>query len=73
LGADALLASKYVHLLAGIGLAVGILTISAAPTDAPVGKAGPVARLLLMLLVPAMVYFFFIAHGGQKAAFKRTA
>jgi len=64
---------KYVHLLAGIGLAVGVLAVSAAPLDAPISKSGRVVRLLLMLLPPAMVSFFFIAYGGQRAAFERTA
>lgn len=62
---------KYVHVLAAIGLAVGVWCASNVPNDAPISKEGPIAKLLLPLTVPAMVYFFFVFYGGQKAAFRR--
>jgi hypothetical protein len=60
---------KYAHVLAAIGLAVGIWCASITPADAPIKKASPAARFLFPLVVPAMVYFFFVFYGGQHAAF----
>src|SRR5690348_12966555 len=62
---------KYAHMLAAIALLVGIWCASTIPGDAPVSKQGPIAKLLLALALPAMVYFFFVFYGGQKAAFRR--
>ncbi len=63
---------RYVHVLAGFALAVSMWGVSAAPVDAPMNKHGPIVRLLFALVVPAMVYFFFVLHGGQRAAFDRS-
>ena len=63
---------KYVHVLAAIGLAVSLWVASSAPEDAPMNQDGPLTRLLMILALPAMVYFFFIFHGGQHAAFVRS-
>ena len=60
---------KYAHVLAAIGLAVGICCASITPDDAPIKKANTTARFLFPLVVPAMVYFFFVFYGGQHAAF----
>jgi hypothetical protein len=60
---------KYAHVLAMIGLAVGIWCASITPAEAPVKKASPTARFLFPLVMPAMVYFFFVFYGGQRAAF----
>ena len=57
---------------AGFALAVSMWGVSAAPVDAPMNKHGPIVRLLFALVVPAMVYFFFVLHGGQRAAFDRS-
>jgi hypothetical protein len=62
---------KYAHLLAAVGLVVGVWCVSNVPADAPINKAGGTAKLLLALALPAMVYFFFVFYGGQKAAFRR--
>jgi hypothetical protein len=62
---------KYVHVLAAIGLAVGLWCEANAPANAPINNQGPIAKLLLVLALPAMVYFFFVFHGGQFAAFDR--
>jgi len=59
---------KYAHILAAIGLAVGLWCVSNTPNDAPINKGGPTARLLSALALPAMVYFFFVFYGGQHAA-----
>jgi hypothetical protein len=47
---------KYAHLLAAIGLLVGVWSISITPEDAPINKHGPVAKFLFALVLPAMVY-----------------
>jgi len=61
---------KYAHVLAAIGLAVGLWCAANVADDAPIHRQGPVARVLLALIVPAMVYFFFVFYGGQRAAFR---
>jgi hypothetical protein len=61
---------KYAHLLAAIGLLVGVWSISIASKDAPINKHGPAARFLYVLVLPAMVYVFFVSYGGQRAAFR---
>jgi hypothetical protein len=62
---------KYAHLLAAIGLLVGLWSISITPADAPLNKHSPITKFLFALVVPAMVYFFFVFYGGQSAAFRR--
>lgn len=62
---------KYAHVLAAIALLIGIWCASTIPDDAPISKRGPLGKLLLALALPAMVYFFFVFYGGQKAAFRR--
>ena len=64
---------KYAHILAAIGLVVGIWCVSNVPDDAPVSKHGPLVKLLGALILPAMVYFFFVFYGGQQAAFRRKS
>ncbi len=62
---------RYVHFLAAIGLAVSLWGLTTTPDDAPINQQGPIAKLLLALALPAMVYFFFVFYGGQRAAFER--
>jgi hypothetical protein len=61
----------YVHVLALVGLVVSVWSISISLPDSPVGRARPIAKILFALLLPAIVYFFFVFHGGQRVAFKR--
>jgi hypothetical protein len=61
---------KYVHFLAAVGLAVMIWCLSKAPADAPINRQGPIAKILVVLALPAGIYFFFIFYGGQRAAFE---
>jgi hypothetical protein len=61
---------KYAHILAAVGLVVGVWCVSNTPDNAPINKEGPIGRLLLALAVPTIIYFFFVFYGGQKAAFK---
>ena len=62
---------RYAHILAAIGLVVGVWCVSNMPDDAPINKEGPTAKFLSALILPAIVYFFFVFYGGQRAAFKR--
>jgi hypothetical protein len=62
---------KYAHLLAAIGLLVGVWSASITPKDAPINNHGPIVRFLFALVLPAMVYFFFVFYGGQREAFRR--
>jgi len=61
---------KYAHILAAVGLAVGLWCAYTVERNAPLGKRGPAVGFLVALLVPAMVYFFFVFCGGQKAALR---
>jgi hypothetical protein len=62
---------KYAHVLAAIGLAVGVWCVYSSSEDAPVNRHGSVAKFLFALTLPAMVYFFFVFYGGQRAAIRR--
>jgi hypothetical protein len=62
---------KYVHFLAAIGLAIGLWCLSSVSDDAPINRQAPVVKALSVLALPALVYFFFLVHGGQRAAFDR--
>lgn len=70
MGAHTILVPKYAHILAAIGLVVGVWCVSNVPGDAPINKEGPIAKFLLALAVPLIVYFFFVFYGGQRAAFQ---
>jgi hypothetical protein len=61
---------KYAHFLAAIGLVVGLWCVTHISEDAPINKQSPIAKSLLALVLPAIVYFFFVFYGGQTAAFK---
>jgi hypothetical protein len=60
----------YAHVLAGIALVLSIWMMATISDDAPVSKQGPVAKVLLTLALPTMVYFFFVFYGGQHAAYE---
>jgi len=62
---------KYAHLLAAIGGAVGLWCLANTPDDVPISKQSPIAKLLFVLVLSAIVYFFFVLHGGQRAAYER--
>jgi len=59
---------KFAHVLEAIGLLVGVLCVHTTSEDAPIHKHGPAAEFLIARALPAMVYFFFVFHGGQRAA-----
>jgi hypothetical protein len=65
---------RYVHVLALIALLVSIWVSSLTSPEAPVnqGDWAPIKRLMLVLALPAMVYFFFVFYGGQREAYDRT-
>jgi len=62
---------KYVHLIAAIGGGVGLWCLANVPDDAPLSKESPVAKLLFVLALPAIIYFIFLLYGGQRAAYLR--
>jgi hypothetical protein len=64
---------KYIHVLAAIGLVVGALSVWASPADAPIKRHGLIACVLLAFVLPAMIYAYFILHGGQRVAFSRSS
>lgn len=63
---------KYIHVLAAVGLIVGVLSVWASPKDAPIKQQGLMACVLLAFALPIIIYAYFILHGGQYAAFKRS-
>jgi len=63
---------KYVHVLAGVGFVILLWVLSLVPADAPVNHWGALSRFLFALVMPAIVYFFFVFYGGQRAAFDRS-
>jgi hypothetical protein len=63
---------KYIHVLAAIGLFVGVLSVWGSPADAPIKQQGLMACVLVALVLPAIIYAFFILHGGQHSAFNRS-
>lgn len=63
----------YAHVLAVIGLIVGVFSVESATGDAPIAKYSLIGKCLAALALPAMVYFFFIFYGGQKSAYRRKA
>ena len=60
---------QYAHVLAALGLIVGIWSVAITSDDAPLKRQGPVIKLLVALSLPGIVYFFFVLYGGQRAAF----
>jgi hypothetical protein len=57
--------------IAAYRAAVGLWCVANISEGAAINKKGPIAKSLLMLVVPAMVYLFFVFYGGQTTAFKR--
>jgi hypothetical protein len=60
---------KYAHILAAIGLLVGLGCLANMPTDAPLNREGPIVKFLSALVLPAMVYFFFVFYGGAARSY----
>jgi hypothetical protein len=60
---------KYAHILAAMSLAValGLFSVSNPPVDAPINRGGQITKFLFVLTFPAIVYFFFVFYGGQRA------
>jgi hypothetical protein len=61
---------KRAHVLAAIGLAVGLWSTAHAAGDSTVARMSPTVKFLFALILPSTVYFFFVAYGGQFFAFK---
>ena len=64
----------YVRYLGGFALALGLACLALMPADAPLnrGEWAWLKKALLALVFPGIVYFFFVFHGGQRAAYERT-
>jgi hypothetical protein len=61
---------KYIHVMAGIAFIIMFWAMSMAPADAPVNRWGFISRFFFSLLLPGIVYLFFIVYGGQHAAYR---
>ncbi|MGH9715545.1 MAG: hypothetical protein ACRD4R_02275 [Candidatus Acidiferrales bacterium] len=61
---------KRAHILAAIGLTVDFWSTVHAAADSPVAKMSPAAKFLFALILPTIIYFFFVFYGGQFYAFK---
>jgi hypothetical protein len=49
---------KYIHVLAAIGLIVGVLSVWASPADAPIKQQGSIPCVLLALVLPVIIVSF---------------
>lgn len=61
---------RYVHVLAGFGLALGFGLASLGIADARTQgtPVQPVRLLLVPFVLPVLVYFFFVFYGGHRVA-----
>lgn len=64
---------RYVHYLAIISLILGAWVVWTTPEDAPINQEPwrDAKKLGIVFAMPAMVYFFFVFYGGQRAAYLR--
>ena len=65
---------RYVHLLAGGALLLGLGMLPMIAADAPINREPLVwvKKGALVAIFPTLVYFFFIFYGGQRAAYERV-
>ena len=65
---------RYVHLLAGGALLLGLGMLPMIAADAPINREPLVwvKKGALVAIFPTLVYFFFIFYGGQRAAYQRV-
>jgi hypothetical protein len=63
---------RYVHVMAVVALAIGVWLLWIVPSAAPLNKDSYkiFKQALIVLGLPALVYFVFIFHGGQHAAYE---
>jgi hypothetical protein len=57
---------RYIHWLAGLALVIGHVMVATWPAN----SVGWGAKLLAVLLFPAMIYLLFVILGGQRAAYR---
>ncbi len=62
---------RYIHLMALAALLIGVWLTSGISPNSPVGHWGMLGQLFTLLICPALVYGFFILHGGPAAALRR--
>src|SRR5437016_5455271 len=63
---------NYAHAFALVSGLVMLAVVQNLPADAPIAKYGVWARWALVLALPSFIYAYFILHGGQHAAYRRT-
>jgi hypothetical protein len=63
---------RYIHFLAFCALLVGFWLNAGITPDAPIARWGVFGQVFVILICPAMVYGFFILHGGAAAAARRN-
>jgi hypothetical protein len=65
---------RYAHVLAGGSVLIGLTLLLMTPADAPVHHEplGWLKKGAMVAIFPALVYFFFLFSGGQRAAYDRT-
>jgi len=63
---------RYAHILAGIGLAIGVWCIWTVPETAPINEHGLIGKVLLVLAMPAMIYFFSSSTAGSARPFSAS-
>jgi 4-amino-4-deoxy-L-arabinose transferase-like glycosyltransferase len=64
---------RYVHIMAFVAflVGVGLWCFSSVPGASANRQGTSGSTLLVVLIFPAIVYFFFVFYGGQKLAFKK--
>jgi hypothetical protein len=63
---------RYVHVLALLATMLGVGMACMVPDDAPINRQlGPLGYVVVVAIFPALVYFFFVFYGGQRAAYDR--
>lgn len=62
---------RYAHVMAAVSVLLGVAVLLMTPPEAPVNSEplGWVKKGAMLAVFPAMVYFFFIFYGGQRAAY----
>ncbi len=60
----------YIHVMALFALALGFWMITTVPKEAPLNAKSIFFQAFLIMVFPAIVYFFFVIFGGQQAAYK---
>jgi hypothetical protein len=55
---------RYIHVMALAAALVGWGLLEISPADSPARRGGLLEAVLLILIFPALVYGYFVLHGG---------